>query len=1201
DEVSKARHSVRVSLYDSLYRQFIGRTWCSAEVARGDGQSPRLVYNQNVYFHTSLKDEHILLIVEIVSSTGPPGGAGRPVTNGWGMFRLFNYQGDVLDAASRDSSPQQRHREQVSQVKRARYHRRYLTSQPKWFLHVVVDALLKPRLMRKTSCIIEKLSITLYPSVAEFEERLILHINDDRQNRANTPTDGSTITISERRLKVGVHNGWCYVDEPQILHLLPDSQLSRRGSVRQASLRHHNRSFSNGSGGAGGSSLVLRSKLQVKDLAEHPMFAVVITLEYILSFPLNPENQKRSERLGRVRLGGKKVERLVVRLKGEDLKRRWESWSRIASDRRLIPPELDMSQSAVSFALPPRSPVRHPGMHLDPSTPLRPGGTPAAGSHMQPFTSTPYHAATDRQRHVVPMEIQHVTESSTMQQDAAMSRDITELPFTPVHAPILVTGPTSGRSYGLSRAAYARLYSAGFPSLLDIKGEAPEVIDPTEVMTFDPRKEAGDLLQCNEIVLQFLAYSRMVTPPHVGARQHGAVFFTFQFYRFPQLTTERLLLGGPEVELSADPKSMPCILQRLDRDGSMLKGPPGYQVKYVVDPRYMKPGESALFVRHLAMQTLHIDVWDGDSLLLIGSCAVELKHLCRQGRVAAQVSHELDVVTTEHAEDADDPRGFTMTRGGGGVHPLGSHTALRGRLHLRLANIGHTVDTRTLAMGDINYVQQRIISSETPTKHATIMGTENSIGKKARVSQARSLVRVDRELATALAQRRDPGAVLKEVNNEGEAERQRKLTRMTVVRQMEGGEQPHPSLVARHEKVERSRDLHTVALYRQRTKQAGILGMLAASITVKYALYPSLGSVEFFEFMLRNPYNVEQTISIECDDENLSVITDTREWRHYKQLFDVHSPIEENMFNTAAGNPRCTHVFLRPKETVCIPFKYLSLHADHSVQPQGPVDSFRPRFAGDARQKNVQNSSVAKLRSAVYRFVNVVDVELHQLLRSWLVCLSCRPPVISKVFELQLPVGGGHGSNKVACGASPQVRRFFVCIYADAYTARPLQTWQLYVHALQRVDVSCVEGQTSRFSLVVRGTQAPRLVCAYSSHCDEMQLQPDKPFMLAANTVQEIHVGVRPLDTGTRFLFQDTRKIAYTNPYAERRAFHLLTSRSDLLQFRETRFELTAGETRALGLHFLPAPSPGGADVLVFVNDDADNNEETFSVRVTYA
>lgn len=58
--------------------------------------------------------------------------------------------------------------------------------------------------------------------------------------------------------------------------------------------------------------------------------------------------------------------------------------------------------------------------------------------------------------------------------------------------------------------------------------------------------------------------------------------------------------------------------------------------------------------------------------------------------------------------------------------------------------------------------------------------------------------------------------------------------------------------------------------------------------------------------------------------------------------------------------------------------------------------------------------------------------------------------------------------NQVPLGASPQIKRFFMAVYLDPFMARPVQIWQFYVHALQRVDVSCVEGQTSRFSLLLR-------------------------------------------------------------------------------------------------------------------------------------
>ena len=41
----------------------------------------------------------------------------------------------------------------------------------------------------------------------------------------------------------------------------------------------------------------------------------------------------------------------------------------------------------------------------------------------------------------------------------------------------------------------------------------------------------------------------------------------------------------------------------------------------------MQPGEMRQLWHYLEGQSLHIDMWDGDSLLLIGSTSVELKVL----------------------------------------------------------------------------------------------------------------------------------------------------------------------------------------------------------------------------------------------------------------------------------------------------------------------------------------------------------------------------------------------------------------------------------------------------------------------------------------------------------------------------------------------------------------------------------------------
>lgn len=56
-----------------------------------------------------------------------------------------------------------------------------------------------------------------------------------------------------------------------------------------------------------------------------------------------------------------------------------------------------------------------------------------------------------------------------------------------------------------------------------------------------------------------------------------------------------------------------------------LSASPGLQVQFRVDDSFLRPGERRWFLRYLALHTMHIDIWDSDSLLLIGSTAIELK------------------------------------------------------------------------------------------------------------------------------------------------------------------------------------------------------------------------------------------------------------------------------------------------------------------------------------------------------------------------------------------------------------------------------------------------------------------------------------------------------------------------------------------------------------------------------------------------
>ncbi|XP_010022534.1 PREDICTED: nephrocystin-4-like, partial [Nestor notabilis] len=238
----------------------------------------------------------------------------------------------------------------------------------------------------------------------------------------------------------------------------------------------------------------------------------------------------------------------------------------------------------------------------------------------------------------------------------------------------------------LSRASLARLHAAGFPEILDRNQEPVGISEPADPASFSLQLEETDPLQGNEIILQFLAFSRDAQGS-VEWTWPRTIFLTFQFYRFPPVTTPRLQLvnteGGPAAGLAVPAQ----ILVQVNKDGTPSTGLPGLQLKYMVDPAFLRAGEQRWFLRYLAEHSLQIDIWDGDSLLLVGSSAVKLEPLLRQGQAAVRTHHELEVATTEYEPDAT-VMGQEALRHGA-LRPLGVHVVVRGRLHLCLASVGH--------------------------------------------------------------------------------------------------------------------------------------------------------------------------------------------------------------------------------------------------------------------------------------------------------------------------------------------------------------------------------------------------------------------------------------------------------------------------------------------------------------------------------
>ncbi|XP_054439309.1 nephrocystin-4 [Pteronotus mesoamericanus] len=1378
--LAEVRCHLRVSLFDVTYRHFFGRTWKSTArpVEPPSRQPSRVVFNEPLYFHTSLNHPNIVAVVEAVAEGRKRDGTLQALSCGFGILRLFSSKPESPTSASQDKRlrlyhgtprallhpllqdpiEQNKHLTVIENCGLQCTLRPHPALEPAFHLlpenllvsglqHIpgllpapgdAGDALRKPRLQRSVTWYLDDVFITLYPSLEKFEEELLELLTSDHFREADGPLDGSALEIAERRLCVGVHNGLGFVHRPQVMVLVPEREVAL---TRSASFSRKVGSSSKASSGS--QALVLRSRLRLPEMVRHPAFAIVFQLEYVLSSPSGVDGNAASVSSlaslacmrtvrwavwqpapeagnGSMALplqGGIRPNPLrclvykvpPASLSSEEVKQ-LESGTvhfqySLSPDGHLDAPtghpRVERRPSKGTATSPSSPPVPPPqGLATSQDSPVGPGlslsqlavspRSPTPRPSARPSSRQPGGAAPS-QAQEFPLEggISHL-EADLSQTPLApgpcVAERLQELPFAPVHAPVVVGAQMRSSGRTLSRAALALLQGSGFPEILDANKQPVEAVNPTDPVKFSPQKEESDRLQSNEIVLQFLALSRAPEDDQ-GTPWPNTVYFTFQFYRFPPTTTPRLRLSRLDETGESLPGPLSHILVPIDKDGSFDAGSPGFRLSYLVGPGLLRPGEQRWFARYLALQTLQLDVWDGDSLLLIGSVAVQMKHLLRQGRPAVQVSHELEVVATEYEQDAMVMSGDVA--GLGGIKPIGIRTVVKGWLHLTLANVGHLCEQRGRSSSVLPPSRSRVISNDGAGCFEGGSLLTRGGPRRENVVQAQKLADVDSELAAMLfAPTRPGGRGPQGAGQEGDAVRRRKLERMRTVRLQEaGGERggwrtgvlvsPSP----RDVRAQHARDLQVIAAYRERTKAQSIASALSLAITTEHTIHTTLGTAEFFEFALRNPHNTPQTVTIEVDSPELSLILDSREWRHFKEAAGLLTPLEEDMFRLRGS--LAPQLFLRPWETAHIPFKYQTfsvaqvgceglapadLGSEKDPDPGSPgKPSTMPTRHAKVLFRAAGGQPMAVLRLAVQPQPHVVD-QVFRFYHPELTFLKKairlpprhtppgapvgmpgeEPPVHvrcsdpSVICETQ-KAGPGEPRDvflKVASGPSPETKDFSVTIYTDRWLATPAHIWQVHLHSLKRVDVSCVTGQRTRLSLVLRGTQVVRQVRAFTSHPEELSTDPGGVFTLPPHGVQDLHVGVRPRRAGGRFVhlnvvdvdshqlvaswlvclscrppliskaFEITmaagqgqgahKQITYTNPYPFRRTYHLHSDHPGLLQFKEDTFQVGGGETYTIGLRFVPRRRAGQEDILIHVNDHEDKSEETFCVRVVY-
>ncbi|GBG28865.1 Nephrocystin-4 [Hondaea fermentalgiana] len=195
--------------------------------------------------------------------------------------------------------------------------------------------------------------------------------------------------------------------------------------------------------------------------------------------------------------------------------------------------------------------------------------------------------------------------------------------------------------------------------------------------------ELRDRLQASEITFQFAAYRHALGAFQVARPR--SVFFTFQFYNALPTRTERMSLRAPETRNSEDAAaaglSKPYILMRGDRDGKH-RNSPSQALRYLVDCSLVDEAEPKRFAEYLKQSTLHVQVWDGDSLLSLGFVAVRLADIMRQGERSTKIAREFDVIAPSDTSSASGVQEIELFEGGA------ARGNLRGKVQLVVTNHG---------------------------------------------------------------------------------------------------------------------------------------------------------------------------------------------------------------------------------------------------------------------------------------------------------------------------------------------------------------------------------------------------------------------------------------------------------------------------------------------------------------------------------
>ncbi len=309
----------------------------------------------------------------------------------------------------------------------------------------------------------------------------------------------------------------------------------------------------------------------------------------------------------------------------------------------------------------------------------------------------------------------------------------------------------AAHSRDVSRGAKSRLNRYGFQSAIEDTREQSR----GQSVVVDVHLEARDPLSLHEINIQFAAFrpvssaARSLSVP-VNSQSFGFcprnVYCSFQFYTCMSTKTEAMRLVAA---LSGESHV-------FVREDSHSRNETPLTLRYLVDTSCGSPHEAMEFAEYLAHNALYVDLWDADSLLLLGTFAIPLRKLLRQGKGTVKHVIECDVVHADMDADCDGGISSCVVADGGPVSG-----AVVGAVQVIVSNYGQTgkgvcqtVSSRDVRSAEDEDFNWRTLGGEEEEQTDTVTGRK-AAGRPRHCTRARPLSESSPQLSLALKGVRD--------------------------------------------------------------------------------------------------------------------------------------------------------------------------------------------------------------------------------------------------------------------------------------------------------------------------------------------------------------------------------------------------------------------------------------------------------------